>query len=95
MNLRQSFLTTGHIEGISYLVLLFVAMPLKYFFAMPEAVRITGSIHGILFVLFIWLLILMKDRETLSLKTTAGLFAASLVPFGTFFLNKILDWEKK
>lgn len=95
MNLRQSFLTTGHIEGVSYLVLLFVAMPFKYFLGMPEAVRITGSIHGILFVLFVGLLILMKERESLSLKTTAALFAASLVPFGTFFLNNILAWDKK
>ena len=42
------------LEGLSFIILLFVAMPLKYFYAMPVAVRITGMIHGILFILFVF-----------------------------------------
>ena len=41
------------LEGVSFLFLLFVAMPLKYLGGLPQAVRVTGSIHGLLFVLFV------------------------------------------
>ena len=55
-NIREKFLTTGKIEGWSYLILLFIAMPLKYIFDMPLAVRIVGSAHGLLFVAYVILL---------------------------------------
>ncbi len=44
----------GNIEGISYLVLLGIAMPMKYMGNMPQAVRIAGSVHGFLFVAFLY-----------------------------------------
>ena len=43
-------------EGISFLTLLFIAMPMKYFMGMPEVVRVVGSIHGVLFLLYVGLL---------------------------------------
>ena len=43
----------GNIEGVSYLLLLFVAMPMKYYFGMPMAVKIVGMAHGVLFILYI------------------------------------------
>lgn len=52
----QRFLQVGHAEGISYLVLLGVAMPLKYFFDIPQAVRLVGSLHGFLFVAFVFMI---------------------------------------
>jgi integral membrane protein len=42
----------GFVEGVSYLVLLFIAMPLKYWAGMPLAVRVVGMLHGVLFILF-------------------------------------------
>jgi len=42
-------------EGVSFLTLLFIAMPMKYFMGMPEVVRVVGSIHGVLFVLYVGL----------------------------------------
>jgi integral membrane protein len=62
------FLMIGKIEGYSYLVLVFIAMPLKYFFDTPEWVRPIGSIHGVLFVGFMILLALMFFKVKLSFK---------------------------
>jgi len=77
----------GLVEGASYLVLLLVAMPLKYLAGMPLLVRIVGSIHGALFVLFGVLLLLSMRRPGLSLGRAAAVFVASLVPFGTFAID--------
>lgn len=78
------------IEGISYLVLLFVAMPLKYMADLPLAVRIVGSLHG---ALFVWGGLLALGGILYRGKPWSWgwkiLFAA-LVPFGTFFLDRDL-----
>jgi integral membrane protein len=58
-SLTKNYLTVGKIEGYSYLALLFIAMPLKYLADIPTAVRIAGSIHGVLFVAFVVFIILM------------------------------------
>ncbi len=74
-------------EGTSLLLLLFVAVPLKYYAEMPEAVKIVGPIHGILFLTFLVLLFSHAAKRDLSLgKTITGLFA-SFIPFGTFFFK--------
>ncbi len=85
----QQFITTGKIEGYSYLLLLFVAMPLKYIWQMPEYVRIVGLIHGILFVVFVFFIVFLMMMKQLTLKQAFFAFILSLVPFGTFFLKRI------
>lgn len=75
-------------EGISYLVLLFVAMPMKYFLGMPLMVRVVGSFHGLLFVMFIYAIINARVAAKISIKQCVLAFLASIVPFGTFFLDK-------
>lgn len=77
--------TTGIIEGISFLILLGIAMPMKYVFGQPELVRYVGSIHGVLTILYIFLLINVSIRMQWSIKTTALAFIASLVPFGMLY----------
>ncbi|MCE9668345.1 DUF3817 domain-containing protein [Myxococcus stipitatus] len=74
-------------EGLSFVALLFVAMPLKYAADMPLAVRYTGMTHGLLFVLY--LLALMEAAIALrwSFGRVAMAFGASLVPFGNFLLD--------
>ena len=57
----------GHAEGVSYLLLLGIAMPLKYMWGMPQAVKITGTVHGVLFVLFVFALINAKMDAKLSM----------------------------
>lgn len=78
-------------EGSSLVLLLFVAMPLKYYAGFPEAVKIIGPAHGILFLSFLVLLFSHTAKGELNLfKTLSGLFA-SLIPFGTFiFKAKVL-----
>ncbi len=84
------FLIIGKIEGYSYLILLFIAMPLKYMFHTPEYVRPIGSLHGVLFVAFMVLLAIMFFKVKLSFKNAVYAFLLSLVPFGTFFLKRVL-----
>jgi integral membrane protein len=85
----QRFLQVGHAEGISYLVLLGVAMPLKYFLNIPEAVRIVGSLHGILFVAFVFMIAWLVVQKKMSMLSAVKAFVLSLVPFGTFYLNRL------
>ena len=72
----------GRIEGYSWLLLLFVAMPLKYGLGFPIAVRIVGSLHGGLFIAFVTVLAAAFFRLGWPLKNTFLLFLTSLVPFG-------------
>lgn len=93
MKLLQFFRKVAFVEGLSYLILLFVAMPLKYAWDMPLAVRIVGMIHGILFILYVWVLIrVWIDRNwTFGRAAIAGI--ASLVPFGTMVFDPSLKRE--
>ena len=75
------------IEGISYLVLLGIAMPLKYYYNQPNAVKIVGMTHGVLFVLTIVLLLIVHvDKKWKGLKTFL-IFLSTLIPFGTFYAD--------
>tara|TARA_B100001027_G_scaffold196594_1_gene153555 strand:+ start:1016 stop:1300 length:285 start_codon:yes stop_codon:yes gene_type:complete len=80
----------GNIEGVSYLLLLGVAMPMKYYFEMPMAVKIVGMTHGVLFVAYCVLLALCLKRFNWTLKFGAYLFIATLIPFGTFVTDRKL-----
>lgn len=83
------------VEGISMIVLLFIAMPLKYGFDMPLMVKYVGWIHGILFMLYV--LILIPTSRTLKwpfVKTLMGL-VASVLPFGPFLFDRKLKNEER
>lgn len=75
------------LEGVSYLILLGIAMPLKYLAGIPEAVRVVGMAHGVLFVLFVILLIQVAVERSWSFKKTFLSFLSSLIPFGTFYAD--------
>lgn len=90
----KRFFLSGHIEGISYLLLLFVAMPLKYMADMPEAVKIAGMIHGFLFVWFVYEIFSVFIAKKLSFSKSLLAGVASLIPFATFFLEKIVFGRK-
>lgn len=74
--------SVGILEAISFLLLLGVAMPLKYVFGHPEMVRIVGMAHGILWILYVGLAGLGQLDYKWSWKTTLLLFISSLLPFG-------------
>lgn len=88
--LRAWFFTIARLEGVSLLLLFFVAMPLKYAAGIPEPVAWVGWAHGALFLLYLvaWSSYLRVFRPGW---LWAGLgAAASLVPFGTFILERQL-----
>ncbi|WP_181956082.1 DUF3817 domain-containing protein [Dyadobacter psychrotolerans] len=75
------------LEGISFLVLLGIAMPLKYMAGIPQAVRIVGMAHGVLFVLYVLLLLQVAIERSWSWKKSILAFIASFIPFGTFYAD--------
>lgn len=79
----------GFLEGISLLVLIFVAVPLKHYFNNPGLVKNLGPIHGALFLLFIFLTISVGVEEKWKFKdTTWKVLLACIVPFGTFYIDR-------
>jgi len=90
-NTLKWFLLIGKIEGYSYLLLLFIAMPLKYGFDIPQLIRPLGTVHGVLFVAFMALLAILFFKKQLSFKKSAIAFLLSLIPFGTFYLKRLVS----
>lgn len=77
-------------EGVSFLLLLFVAMPLKYIWHQPEAVRHTGMAHGVLFLALYFLLVTAWGRGLLPIRTAAMTALAALLPGGPFLMDRRL-----
>lgn len=90
MNQIRMFRTIALAEGCSFLTLLFIAMPMKYFMGMPEVVRVVGSIHGGLFVFYVGLLAAVHFRQRWPVMFSLYALVASVIPFGTFVLDKQL-----
>jgi integral membrane protein len=78
------FRITGWLEGASYLILLLIAMPLKYMWGEPGMVRVVGMAHGILFLAYIGTAFAMYDKYDWSFKKLAWAVVASFLPFGPF-----------
>jgi len=78
------------LDGISYLILLGIAMPLKYLADMPLAVRIVGSLHGFLFLALCACLLEVLVRKRLSFGWCVIVFVCALFPFAPFFLDRKL-----
>lgn len=85
----------GLAEGLSFLVLLFIAMPLKYAAGMPMAVKLVGWAHGGLFVLYILALVQVAGATDWGFRRIATAFLAAVVPFGTFVLDRSLRREEQ
>jgi integral membrane protein len=82
------FQRIGMLEGISFLVLLGIAMPLKYFAGMPKAVSVVGMAHGVLFIAYLYMIHECRKAFGWSLKTAAFGAIASVLPFGPFVYDK-------
>ncbi len=80
----------GLLEGTSYLLLLGVAMPLKYWAGLPIAVKVMGSVHGLLFVAFCAALLHALIASRLTFWRAVVVFLSSLVPFGTYLVDPSL-----
>lgn len=78
----------GLAEGVSALVLFFIAMPLKYLAGKPEVVRWVGWAHGVLFIAFMAAVVYVFFLKKWKLRMVVLAFIAALVPFGTFWFDK-------
>ena len=91
MNLK-SFLWTGRLEGISFLLLMFLAVPMKHLGGNPLLVRIIGPIHGALFLMYVYQALKASKAKGWSSKTFHLSWIFACLPFGTFiFEKKYLD----
>jgi integral membrane protein len=81
------------LEGSSFVTLLFIAMPLKYLAGFPLAVRIVGSVHGLLFLIFLAALFRAGRQRHWPFGRSLLAFVSSIVPFGTFLFDRSLRRE--
>lgn len=93
MNTLSIFRKVAVAEGLSYIALIFVAMPLKYFADMPLAVKYTGWAHGIFFMLYVVMVIMCFIEYKWKIGKTILIFLASLLPFAPFYVDKRLKEE--
>lgn len=85
----------GTLEGISFVLLMAVAMPLKYLAGIPAAVKWTGWIHGILFIVYCMTILMALTAGRISFRRSVVAFIASLVPFGPFLLDRRLAADER
>jgi len=78
------------LEGISFLLLLGVAMPLKYVWGFAEATKVIGMAHGLLFIAYVIMVILIREQLKWSIKTTLLALIASVLPLGPFVVDRKL-----
>lgn len=89
------FRAVAFFEGTSFLVLLLIAMPLKYGLGLPQMVRVVGMAHGVLFVAYLFTLMMATLEYGWGLVRVVMALGASLVPGGTFWLDAELRRESR
>lgn len=87
-SLLNSFRVVALLEGLSYILLLFIAVPIKYFGGDPTYVKLLGMPHGILFLAYIVMAIMVGQEMKWNTKTLGIVLVASIIPFGTFYIDK-------
>ncbi len=86
--MKNIFRIVSFLEGLSYLLLLFIATPVKYFGGDESYVKMLGMPHGILFMVYIVLAFMLKSEEKWDPKTFRTILLASIIPFGTFYIDR-------
>lgn len=85
------FRLIGFLEGISLLLLVGIAVPAKHLYGNPELVRLTGLVHGLLFLLFVMNTLRVGVEQGCRFRTTTWkVLVACLIPFGTFYIARQL-----
>ena len=87
-NVLQSFRIVALLEGVSYILLLFIATPIKYLAENPVFVKWLGMPHGILFMLYIVVAFILMKYMKWDTKTMGIILLASIIPFGTFYVEQ-------
>tara|TARA_B100000508_G_C11406054_1_gene250812 strand:+ start:56 stop:331 length:276 start_codon:yes stop_codon:yes gene_type:complete len=86
--MKKIFRIISALEGISYLLLLFIATPIKYSLGNDTYVKMLGMPHGILFIGYVIVAFMLKYKLEWKSKTTLIVMLASVIPFGTFYIDK-------
>ena len=86
--MKNFFRVVSFLEGVSYLLLLFVAVPIKYFNGDDSFVKLLGMPHGLFFMLYIILAIVIQKQMKWNAKNLGIVMLASIIPFGTFYIDK-------
>lgn len=89
MSFKSIFRIVAFLEGISYILLLFIATPIKYLSGDPQYVKMLGMPHGLLFIAYIALAFMLKKDFNWSNKDFGIVLLAAIIPFGTFYI----DWK--
>ncbi|MBR9913814.1 MAG: DUF3817 domain-containing protein [Algicola sp.] len=84
----NTFRIVALLEGVSYILLLFIATPIKYLANDPSYVKMLGMPHGILFLAYIVLAIMIGQELKWDRRTLIIVLVASIIPFGTFYIEK-------
>ena len=87
--MKLLFRIVAFTEGVSYILLLFIAVPLKYLSGNEQYVKLLGMPHGVLFIVYLILAYLLKNTENWNHKDLGVVMLASILPFGTFYI----DWK--
>lgn len=88
MSLLKIFRIIAFLEGLSYVLLLGIATPIKYLADDPQYVKLLGMPHGLLFMAYIVLAILLRSEMKWNSKTFSIILIASIIPFGTFYVDR-------
>lgn len=76
------------LEGVSYILLLFIATPIKYLLHDPKYVKLLGMPHGLLFIAYIVLAFMYKAETNWTTSRFYSVLVASIIPFGTFYVDR-------
>ena len=86
--MKGIFRIIAFLEGVSYILLLFIAVPIKYSLGDSTYVKLLGMPHGILFVAYLLFAIIIKNNEKWNKTELFIILICSIVPFGTFYIDK-------
>ena len=87
--MTRIFRIVAFLEGVSYILLLFLAVPIKYWGGDEQWVKLLGMPHGILFFGYVVIAILLKSSEEWNFRELLIILTCSILPFGTFYV----DWK--
>lgn len=86
--LLSFFRIVALLEGVSYLLLLFIATPIKHLYEDPQYVKLLGMPHGVLFMAYVVIAVLISSDMKWPTRTLWIVLLASVIPFGTFYIDK-------
>lgn len=84
----KTFRIIALLEGISYILLLLIATPIKYLTGNDMFVKMLGMPHGLLFIAYLIIALVLRSEQKWDNKKTFQILIASILPFGTFYIDR-------